>query len=181
MTHEELGAALAESRAAFLQTIEGLSAEAMMEPGAAGAWSVRDVMQHLSIWEAETIQLIVHYRRGQRPPSERFRSSANGLDAKWHEATRLRPLDRVVEDFHGVRRQLDRHVADLKEMELKRVPAQPWMQGRPLADWIAHDTYLHEREHADRIRDWRAARHEATEPPHAVPRGVSPLGGAHDD
>jgi hypothetical protein len=180
VTREELTAALAESRARFLQTIEGLSAEAILELGAAGEWSMRDVMQHLSIWEAETIQLIVHYRRGQRPPSERFKMSAAALDAKWHEATRVRPLDRVVEDFHGVRRQLVRQVADLTAIELNRVSAHPWMQNRPLADWIAHDPYLHEREHTGQIRDWRAARHEATGPLHAVPSGVSPWGGAHD-
>jgi len=180
VTREELEAALAESRAAFLQTIEGLAAEELLEPGAAGPWSVRDVMQHLSIWEAEAIQLIVHYRRGRRPPSERFQISTEALDAKWHEATRARPLERVVEDFHGVRRQLVRHVADLTAFELNRMPCLPWMQKRPLADWIARDTHLHEQEHTDQIRTWRAGRREVTGPSQAVPNGASPRGGTHE-
>lgn len=139
---------------------------------------MRDVMQHLSIWEAETIQLIVHYRRGRRPPSERFQISPDALDSKWHNATRARPLERVVEDFHGVRRQLVRHVEDLTALELNR--ALPWMQKRPLADWIARDTYLHEQEHTDQIRIWRAARREVTSPSQAVPNGASPQGGTHE-
>jgi len=180
VTREELTAGLAESRAAFLQAIEGLAAEGLLEPGAAGEWSVRDVMQHLSIWEAETIQLIVHYRRRHRPPSERFQISVEALEAKWHGATRGRPLERVVEDFHGVRRQLIRHVADLSDVELNRAPALPWMQKRPLADWIARDTYLREQERADQIRSWRVARREGPRRSQAVPNGASPKGSAHD-
>ncbi|MEX0788990.1 MAG: DinB family protein [Anaerolineales bacterium] len=180
MTREELNASLAKSRAGFLQTIEGLTAEEILEPGVAAAWSVRDVMQHLSIWEAETIQLMIHYRRGHRPPSERFRISPGALDAKWHEATRHRPLDRVVEDFHGVRRHLVRHIDELTFLELNRMPAQSWMQKRPLAEWIARDTYLHEQEHTGQIRRWRGAKREAPGQSKALPTGASSMGGDHD-
>lgn len=159
MNQDELRTSLEESRADFLRAIEGLSSEEILEPGVVGEWSVRDVIQHLSIWEAEAIQLTVHVRRGLRPPSERFKLAPDVLNAKWHAATRNRPLARVLNDFHGVRKQMLRQVAELADSDLTRPPTLPWMKGRPLGDWIAGDTFLHEREHTQEIRAWRAARH----------------------
>lgn len=155
MTRAELRAELEQSRASLEKLIENLSEAELLQPGAVGEWSVRDVLQHLSIWEAETIQLILGFRRGRRPPSERFTGEVDALNAKWHAATRDRPLDRVLADFHAVRKQTLRQIEDLTEDELSRPKPFPWMMGRPLAEWIAEDTYLHEQEHAEQIRRWR--------------------------
>lgn len=155
MTPAELRAELVRSRASLEKVIEDLSEAELLQPGAVGEWSVRDVLQHLSIWEAETIQLIFGFRRGRRPPSERFTGEIDALNAKWHAATRDRPLDRVLADFHAVRKQTLRQLEDLTEDELSRPRPFPWMEGRPLAEWIAEDTFRHEQEHAEQIRRWR--------------------------
>lgn len=155
MTRAELRAELERSRASFETLIEDLTEGELLQPGAVGEWSVRDVLQHLSIWEAEAIQLIVGFRRGRRPPSERFTGEVDSLNAKWHAATRDRPLDRVLADFHAVRKQTLKQIEDLTEDEVSRPKPFPWLKGRPLAEWIAEDTYLHEQEHAEQIRRWR--------------------------
>ncbi len=155
MTRAELRAELERSRASFEKLIRDLSEAELLQSGVVGEWSVRDVLQHLSIWEAEAIQFIVGFRRGRRPPSERFTGEVDALNAKWHAATRRRPLDRVLADFHAVRKQTLKQIEDLTEDELSRPKPFPWMKGRPLAEWIAEDTYLHEQEHAEQIRRWR--------------------------
>ena len=155
MTNAELRAELEQSRAALEKLIGDLSEGELLRPAAVGEWSVRDVLQHLSIWEAEAIQFILGFRRGRRPPSERFTGEVDALNAKWHAATRDRPLDRVLADFHAVRKQTLKQIEDLTEDELSRPKPFPWMKGRPLAEWIAEDTYLHEQEHAEQIRRWR--------------------------
>ncbi|MGH2625323.1 MAG: ClbS/DfsB family four-helix bundle protein [Anaerolineales bacterium] len=155
MTRAELRRELERSRSELEKGIEGLGEAELLQPGVVGAWSVRDVLQHLSIWEAETIQLILGFRRGGRPPSDRFSEGVDALNAKWHAATRHRPLDRVLADFHAVRKQTLKQIEDLTEDELSRPSHFPWLEGRPLAQWIAEDTYLHEREHAGQIRSWR--------------------------
>lgn len=158
MTRAELRAELERSRADLEETLQGLSEADLLRPGAVGEWSVRDVLQHLSIWEAETIQLILGFRRGRRPPSERFTADVDTLNARWHVATRHRPLDRVLADFRAVRRQTLKQIDDLTDDELSQPKAYPWLEGRPLAEWIAEDTYLHEKEHAAEIRLWRQSR-----------------------
>jgi hypothetical protein len=121
-----------------------------------GDWSVRDVLQHLSIWEAETIQLIRHFRQGRVPTSERFRRDTDELNAKWHAASRDRPLERVVADFHAVRVQTGRQIDGLTDEDVRRAPTFPWMKGKALGEWIAGDTYLHEQEHTAQILAWRS-------------------------
>ncbi len=124
-----------------------------------GDWSVRDVLQHISLWEAELVRLLLHIQRGRRPSGERFSGpiDVEALNARWHEETRHRPLDSVLDDFHGVRRQTLRWLDDLSDDDLTRVRPEKWLGGRPLWRWIAEETYEHDQEHAGQIRAWRTA------------------------
>jgi hypothetical protein len=157
MNKAQVIASLRESREAFLRELEGLPEAGYLEPDVVGEWSVKDVLSHLSIWEAELVMLLHHFRRGRKPPSERFAKTVDELNAKWHAATRDRPLARVLDDFHGVRRQTIRQLEGLADGDLTRAPYR-WMDGRPLWKWIAEDSFEHEAEHAADIRAWRARR-----------------------
>ena len=44
---------------AFNESYAGLSDVRLMEPGVTGAWSVRDILAHVTTWEGEAL------RRGQ--------------------------------------------------------------------------------------------------------------------
>jgi hypothetical protein len=156
VTRRDLIQAMEESRAGLLEAIEGLSDEALLEAGVAGDWSVRDVLQHLSLWEAELVMLLAGYRRGRRPSSERFRKSIDELNAAWHESTLQRPLEHVIADFHAVRRQILRQLEAIPDEEFSRPPRFAWLNGRPLEEWVGEDTYRHEAEHTAEIRRWRA-------------------------
>ena len=101
--------------------------------------------------------MILHLRRGLRPPGERFRLNPEELRQKWLAGTRERPLELVLADFHGVRRQLVRQIQETSDQDLLRTPPQKWMNGRSLAEWIAADTFSREAVEAERIRRWRSA------------------------
>jgi uncharacterized damage-inducible protein DinB len=148
------------ARAELLEAIAGMSDEQLLEPGVVGPWSVRDVLQHISLWEAELVRLLAHVEQGRKPSGERWSANLDidALNAKWHAETAGRPLDRVQDDFHAVRRQTLRRLETMSDNDLERVRPQAWLRKRPLWQWIAEETFEHDREHSAEIRAWRRAR-----------------------
>jgi len=157
MSKQEIRSALEASRSALLDAIDGLTPEHLQHPKAVGEWSVRDILQHISLWEAELVRLLVHVDQGRRAVGQSFVANPDfdSLNARWHAETKDRPLDRVLEDFHGVRRQILRWVDELADEDLTRIRREAWLHKQPLARWIAEYSYEHEAEHTQAIRAWR--------------------------
>ena len=151
---EELQAA----REALLQAIDGLTDDQMLRVGAVGIWSVKDVLAHLVSWEAELVttlsQLEQHKQRAPRIVNIDDIDEWN--DEQYHVNAR-RPLEGVLEDFHGVHKHLVQAVETLSDRVLDDNRLFPWMEGEPLSYLIAENAVWHEEEHADDIRAWREA------------------------
>ncbi len=159
MNKQELVEGLEKRRAEFLSAIEGLSDEQLTEPGVAGEWSVKDILAHLSRWEAELIGLLFQAQQGRNPTTAQFSSTPiDALNQRWYKDSQDRPLDRVLSDWHAVRRQTLKRVQAFSEKELTDPKAFRWLSGKPLFEWITSDSVEHEAEHAVRIREWRAER-----------------------
>ena len=43
---------------AFNESYAGLSDSQLMEPGVSGAWSVRDILTHVTTWEEEALKYL---------------------------------------------------------------------------------------------------------------------------
>ena len=156
MKKSEILAALEESREEFLDAIEGLTDEDMQQPGVIPDWSVKDILAHLTRWEAELVKLLWQAGKGQKPTSVHFAGqNVDETNARWFQESRLRNLERVLEDFHGVRNQTLRRVDDLPENSFEEPGHYPWLAGEPLWKWIAGDSFEHEAEHSEQIRAWR--------------------------
>jgi uncharacterized protein (TIGR03083 family) len=156
MKKSEILAALEESREEFLDAIEGLTDEDMQQPGVIPDWSVKDILAHLTRWEAELVKLLWQAGKGQKPTSVHFAGqNVDETNARWFQESRLRNLERVLEDFHGVRNQTLRRVDDLPENAFEDPGHYPWLAGEPLWKWIAGDSFEHEAEHSEQIRAWR--------------------------
>lgn len=157
MNKQQIVDELHATRASLLDAVEGLTPEQLLEPGAVGEWSVRDVLQHLSYWEAELVRLFVHLDQGRRPTGGSFvpHPDFDALNARWHAETKDRPLDRVLEDLHAVRRQTLRWISESSEEDLTRKRPEPFLRGLPLGKWIADYTFEHETEHTAGLRTFR--------------------------
>jgi hypothetical protein len=159
MNKAEILASLDRRREELLDAIDGLSEEDLLESGVVGEWSVKDLLAHISAWEAELIKLLWQVQQGQKPSSAHFSNkSVDELNAIWHQESFSRPLDRVMADFQAVRRQTARRVEVFSDNELNDNKLYPWLKGQPLWEWVAGDSYEHEAEHTAQILEWRARR-----------------------
>ena len=79
------------------------------------------------------------------------------LNHTWSLQARSRTLDQVVDDFAGVRKQTGRRLGAFSDKDLNDPQRYPWLEDRPLWVWIGEDSFKHEAEHTDQIRQWRQA------------------------
>jgi hypothetical protein len=154
MHKEEIIQALEESRENFLDAIEGLSEEELDEP-VFDQWSVKDILAHITMWEAELVKLLFQARQGIEPSTVHFsKDSVDERNEKWYRQNKDRSLERVLDDFHGVRNQTIRRVEAYSDKELNDQNHYSWQEGTPLWRWIASDSFEHENEHAAQIWAW---------------------------
>ena len=161
MTKDEIMDALEDEREKFMDAIEGLSEEALQEPGVNGDWSVKDILFHLSMWEAELVKLLWQAAQGITPTTVYFGSlTVDELNAAWQVQAQTRPLQLVMDDFVAVRKQTAKRVLAFTDQDLDDPDRYAWLKGKPLWKWIAEDSFVHEGEHATQIRAWRL-RHDS--------------------
>jgi hypothetical protein len=145
---------------AELETALAAVGEARMtEPGAAGSWSVKDVLAHIAVGDEWTADQIERATRGDPPPNaeEMRQMQADGWfdnefrNTSYYEENKGRPLADVLA---WQRRARARLLAAL-ESAPDAVLAQPdwWTGGRPLGQCIP---ISHDAEHAEGICAWLA-------------------------
>ena len=156
MTTDEILDALEDQREAFLEAIDGLSDEQLEQPGVVGGWSVKDIMFHLTLWEAELVKLLWQAAQGLQPTTVHFnKTPVDELNAAWNMQAHTRTLEQVIDDFAGVRKQTSRRLEAFKDKDLNDPQRYPWLKNHPLWVAIAEDSFKHEAEHTDQIRQWR--------------------------
>ena len=148
----ELRAARAEWDALMAEVGEGR----MTEPGAAGDWSVKDVMAHLTSYSRWFVNASEAHFRGELPPL----NGTEGMDFEqrnlfWHQQTRDRSLAEVqAESQHLFSRLLE--VVEAHSEEFLTQPQQFEGVPGPLLVWkmLEGDDYEHYRDHMRSIRAW---------------------------
>lgn len=157
MKKSELIERLQVSRQELERLLRGLDDGQMVEPGVMDDWSIKDILAHVSRWEGETVTMLFELKQGQKPTRARIKNmeDVDRVNAEWHEEDKDRPLDLVLSDFRGLRKQTIRRVEKFTEAELNDPDLHPSLRGEPLHRWIAIDTYEHEAEHAGHIKKWR--------------------------
>jgi hypothetical protein len=159
--HETLLDELDRSRERLLVAISPLPDTALLAPGVVGDWSLRDVLVHLTVWEAELVTALMRLDQGKQP--ERLLAALAGRDA--YNAARLkenegRALDVIFDDLQGVRFQLEGWLEEFSRKDLTRPDRYKSLNGMPLWRLIAMTSYEHEAEHLPAIELATAAWHD---------------------
>jgi len=145
-----------EARGALLTALEGLTDDAMLRPGVAGFWSVKDILAHLTTWQSELITALSQLDAPRRVPGIVKIEDIDDWNEEQYRVNARRSLQAVREDFNGVHRHLLKTIEGLDDKMLEDARKFPWMEGEPLWYLIAENAYWHEQEHAEEIRKWRA-------------------------
>ena len=150
---------LQAGHAELLEAIDGLDEVRMSEAGVVGPWSVKDLLAHITAWEAEMLKALGQARMGKRPTLPDMSSAeVDSANAQWSKQTSGKPLAKVLEDLNGARKQTLRQVQGLSDADLEDATRHTWLHGESLASLIASETFEHEREHIAEILAWRRAK-----------------------
>jgi hypothetical protein len=126
----------------------GLDEAQLLIPGVAGAWSVRDLLAHVTVWEQEALRWLPVIQEGGRPDS--YRDSYGGIDAfnaRMIEAKRGLTLDEVRAEHAATHARLVGMLA--------AAPEALYATETRYRRRVRWDTYGHYGHHAERIRAWR--------------------------
>jgi hypothetical protein len=139
---------LERSREQVLMILEELPDEALVEPGVMGEWSVKDILAHLTVWEAELVTGLMRLQQGKKPAQ----LLAAMADEDAYNATRYgenkgRGLDAVFDDFQQARTQLESWLEEFSERALTEPRHFRALEGQPLWKIIRLNSYGHEAQH----------------------------------
>ncbi len=160
MTQHEMMAIVEESWRTLDEAVAGLTVDDMTEPDVVGAWSITDVLGHVTAWDSLAVEYLERWRRGEAPPPRDW-DSADVYNAR--EAARRQgwTLARVTDEAADIRRRLRAQLAGITDEEWETV--MTINDPERLADWVggalngADGPGTHAAEHAAAIRAWRAA------------------------
>lgn len=144
-------------RAALLKALDGLPDDAYLRPFAVGHWSIKDVLAHLTVWESELVTALAGIGSPARAPHIITIEDFDEFNEEQYRENVRRPLDIILEDFHGVHKHLLRTVEGIDEAVLNDTRRFRWMEGEPIWLLIEDNGYRHEQEHAEDILLWRRA------------------------
>jgi hypothetical protein len=132
----------------FQESYAGMTEEQMVMPGVTGEWSVKDILAHVSTWEAESLLHLPVILQGERPP--RYSQLYGGIDAfnalmtaQWREHSLAEVLTRL-QDTHARLMTYLQSVPDVQFATETRF--------RRRLGW---DTYKHYPIHTEAIHAWR--------------------------
>lgn len=157
----------------FQDSYAGLPDAELLERGVTGAWSVRDIIAHVTTWEEEALKHLPLVLMGRRPP--RYSVTYGGIDAfnaQMTERKKNLPLADVLRDQEDVHHRL----IDL----IESVPEDQLGGDTRFRHRLRLDTYGHYPKHAEAVAKWRERRLSAPAPKSVnAPLRLSGLGRSH--
>ncbi len=149
---------LKQSRAEWEALLAQVDEEGMLQPGAAGKWSVKDVIAHVTWGEREMVPVM---RTRVLAGSELWNLSDDERNEIVYQQNRDRPLQEIMSEERQAYADLLEAAQPLSDEDLndarrfKQMPVEwvPWQI-------IAGCSFKHYQDHMPSIREWLAQRQE---------------------
>jgi DinB superfamily len=136
---------------AFRQSYAGLSDAELLEPGVTGAWSVKDIIAHVTWWEEEALTHLPLVMAGGTPP--RYSVTYGGIDA-FNASMTERRKGLSLADVLRQQTEVHRRLVEL----IRRAPDRQVNGETRFRRRLRLDTYGHYPKHERAIRRWRERR-----------------------
>lgn len=155
MTKEQLLDRLDRAWKDFEESYAGLSESQLLIPNVTGAWSVRDIIAHVTWWEEEALEHLPLIREGGRPPRYSVKyGGINAFNALMTERRRGLSLAEVLRQHDEVHARLMAYVRAAPD-ELIRTETR--FRRRLKLDALGHYPI-----HTRAIRAWRERTSDGT-------------------
>jgi len=151
---------LIETRAAWEALLAQIDEEQMQKPGAAGKWSVKNVIAHVAWCESEIVPVL---RTHVIADSDFWNLSDDEGNEITYQQNKDRPLHDIVKEERQAYTALLEVVQQLRDEDLndphcfKNMP-QEWRPWQLIAD----NSFKHYEDHMPSLRDWLAKTKEET-------------------
>lgn len=155
-----------DERAWWESILNATTPENMEQPGVAGAWSLKDVVAHLSGWQRRTLDRLAAGCQGESAPLppwpleleeiEDEDESVDRINAWIYESNRGRSVAEVLAESRGQWDELRALVDTMPESVLNDPDRFPNLEGKSLGDSIASRylfSHFHD-EHEPGFRVW---------------------------
>jgi hypothetical protein len=129
-------------------------------PRVVGAWSIKEVLIHLTASHKRLLLILQAARQGvapEQPTASLMGEEIEGLNEGFYAAARARPLREVWVAFKATHTQVKQMIEGLDEQALLGCDSFGWLGGIALQCFIAGGTYEHYEDHILPIRVWLAA------------------------
>jgi hypothetical protein len=143
--------------AALEKTLAPLDEPQMTTPGVNEAWSIKDIIAHITAWQYALLDRLHAAARGVTPTSygsELTDEDIDKLNEQFYQQSKSRPLAAVLADFRTTYAQIEQAVQSMSEEDLTGPQRFAWAKGVPLWRYVAGDTYEHYLEHITSIQQW---------------------------
>ena len=144
-------------RSRLEKTLATLGAAEMVQPGAVGTWSVKDVLAHLAAWEKLFLAWYQAGLQGSAPVTLPVGMGKRAIDTLNHEIyaqNQGRGMEEVLAEFQASYQQILVVIEGIPESDMFSRGCFSWTGELTLADYIAGNTCNHYAWARSQIRKW---------------------------
>ena len=154
---DELVKSIQAERRRLEKVLISLTGDDMVAGGVVGAWTVKDILVHLTAWEQLFLNWYnagLHNKPSSPDPVGMSKKKIDALNKDIFLRNQNSPLPEVLDQFHGSYRQILTAVQQIDEKEMFVPGYYTWTGKLSLADYIAGNTCNHYYWAKTKIRNW---------------------------
>ena len=155
MRRADLVAELNSEQDGWERLLAEIGEDRMEEPGVAGAWSIKDIVAHLTAWRRRTVRRLEAAAMGQPEPAHDWPADLyedDEINAWFHERDRNTSVRETIAESRRVFERLVSAIEKLPQEALDDSGRLPWMEGRSFSG-AAFFSHFHD-EHEGDMRAW---------------------------
>jgi uncharacterized damage-inducible protein DinB len=108
-----------DAREKLLNSFEDLTAEEMLEPGAKGSWSVRDVLNNIAAWDHITTECFQAMLEGERHPLlDMDEEAVAQFETDNYNAGQNKLVADTIQELHAAREELVELLRDVSNEQM---------------------------------------------------------------
>jgi hypothetical protein len=150
MDKQELLTAIKAGHDRLESMLSGLTDEQLIERPAPDAWSIKDILAHLTFWQQSMVTNLKRLQNGQ--PGEYLAGELDDVNAQVYSANVFRPPELVLGEYGRSYDDMLVSIQACSDDDLNDPGRFSFRQGKPLYEYILGESTEHYTDHEGDIR-----------------------------